>query len=377
MMQAFLLILLLGAAAGWLSRRVGLPAAVGQVALGAILGPAVLGWIAADDALRLLAEIGVVLLLGMAGLHIGLDRLMAAGWAACWVAILGIVLPLGGGYVAASWWGSPEPEALYVGTALAATSIGISVQVLQQFGLLRSWIGEVVVAAAVIDDVVALYLLAVAHGVLSGGFSISRLGGSLALALVSLGAVFWVSRWAAQQVAGRLFQAPAAILLVLTAGWATAWLGLSAVVGGFFAGLGIGEGVGGRHREQLTGNLNRLVLLLVPFFFVLIGVAAEWEVVTEPGMTSLFIGLLGTALLGKILGGMVGALGGGLWAGLVVGASMAPRGGVALVVADLGFRQGHLDHHVFVTLILVAVAAAVFAPLLITMAAWQYQRHTG
>ena len=80
-MQAFLLILLLGAAAGWLSRRVGLPAAVGQVALGAILGPAVLGWIAADDALRLLAEIGVVLLLGMAGLHIGLDRLMAAGWA--------------------------------------------------------------------------------------------------------------------------------------------------------------------------------------------------------------------------------------------------------------------------------------------------------
>ncbi len=151
----------------------------------------------------------------------------------------------------------------------------------------------------------------------------------------------------------------------------------SAVVGGFFAGLGIGEGVGGRHREQLTGNLNRLVLLLVPFFFVLIGVAAEWEVVTEPGMTSLFIGLLGTALLGKILGGMVGALGGGLWAGLVVGASMAPRGEVALVVADLGFRQGHLDHHVFVTLILVAVAAAVFAPLLITMAAWQYQRHTG
>ncbi|MEA3274089.1 MAG: cation:proton antiporter [Pseudomonadota bacterium] len=288
-MQAFLLVLTLGVTAGWMSRRVGLPAAVGQVALGAVLGPAVLGWVAPDEALRLLAEIGVVLLLGMAGLHIGLERLVAAGWPAWWVALLGIAMPLGGGYVAASWWGSPEPEALYVGVALAATSIGISVQVLHQFGLLRSWIGEVVVAAAVIDDVIALYLLAVAHGVLSGGFSISRLGGSLALALASLGALFWVSRWAAQRIAGKSFRAPAAIVLILAAGWATAGLGLSAVVGGFFAGLGIGEGVDRQRREQLTGSLDRLVLMLVPFFFVLIGVAAEWDVVAEPGMTSLFL----------------------------------------------------------------------------------------
>jgi Kef-type K+ transport system membrane component KefB len=127
----------------------------------------------------------------------------------------------------------------------------------------------------------------------------------------------------------------------------------------------------------LTGSLDRLVLLLVHFFFVLIGVAAEWDVVAEPGMTSLLFGLLGVALVGKILGGVVGTLGAGLWAGLVVGASMAPRGEVALVVADLGFRQGHLDHHVFVTLVLVAVAAAVAAPLLVAVAARQYRRQTG
>ena len=111
-----------------------------------------------------------------------------------------------------------------MGTALAATSIGISVQVLQQFGLLRSWVGEVVVAAAVIDDVVVLYLLAVAHGVLSGSFSISRLGGSLALALASLGAVFWISRWVARRFAGKTLQLPLTIAFVLAAGWATASL---------------------------------------------------------------------------------------------------------------------------------------------------------
>ena len=195
------------------------------------------------------------------------------------------------------------------------------------------------------------------------------------LALASLGGLFWASRWVARHIAGKSFLMPVAIGLVLTAGGVTAVLGLSAVVGGFFAGLGIGEGVGQR-REQLSGKLNRLVLLLVPFFFVLIGVAAQWEVVAEPGMSVLMLGLLAVALLGKVLGGVIGGLGGGLWASLVVGASMAPRGEVALVVADLGFRQGHLDHHVFVILVLVAVSAAVAAPLLIAAAAWQYRRRT-
>ena len=127
-------------------------------------------------------------------------------------------------------------------------------------------------------------------------------------------------------------------------------------------------------REHLVRALDRIVLLMVPFFFVLIGVAAEWDVVTEPGMVVLAASLLLVALLGKIVAGLLGALGGGLWAALVVGASMAPRGEVALVVADLGFRQGHLDHHVFVTLILVAVSAAIFAPVLIAVTAREYRR---
>jgi Kef-type K+ transport system membrane component KefB len=283
-------------------------------------------------------------------------------------------MPLGGGYVVASWWGSPEPEAIYIGVILAATSIGISVQVLHQFDLIESKIGEIVVGAAVIDDIIALYLLAVFHDVLDGTFSILQLGSSLVWALGSLGAVFFVCRWSMQHVNGKIIGTMIVIILVMASGLFTAWLGLSAVVGGFFAGLGISEGVGVKQRTQLTGDMKRLVLVLVPFFFALIGVTAEWDVVAEQGMVSLILSLLIIALLGKILGGIVGTLNGGLWAGLVVGASMAPRGEVALVAADLGFRQGHLDHHVFVALILVIVAAAVVAPLLVAGAAWQYRR---
>ena len=372
--QTLLMVLILGVSAGWLAQRAKLPAAAGQVLLGAVLGPAMLGWVSVDTALRLLAEIGVVLLLGTAGLQVGLRRLVDAGRPAWWVALLGLVLPLLGGYAVASAWGSPAPEALYVGIALAATSIGISVQVLQQFGLLSSRVGQVVVAAAVIDDVIALYLLAVAHDVLTGGLSPLRVLGSLVTALVALAALFLAVRWLAGRITRTSLQMPITVGLVLAAGAVTAEIGLSAVVGGFFAGLGIGEGIAKQRREVVVTQLHGLVLVLVPFFFVVIGVNAEWQVVTEPGITTLLLSLLVVALLGKILGGIIGTYGTGLWAGLVVGASMAPRGEVGLVVANLGFQQGHLGHHVFVTLVLVAVLTAVVAPLLIAIAAWQYRR---
>ncbi len=242
MIVDFLLVLFLGTGVAWLSGRLRLPAAVGQVLLGLVIGPPLLGWIASNSGLQTLSDLGVVLLLGMAGLHLGLGRLARAGWTGLWVALLGILLSLIAGYGFAAWWGSPHAEALYVGTALTATSIGISVQVLHQFGLINRKTGQVVIAAAVIDDVVALYLLTV-------------------------------------------------------------------------------------------------------------------------------------ALAGKILGGVLGAAGtGGLTTRLLIGVSMAPRGEVVLVIATLGFQQGHVSHHVLVALILMTIGAAVIAPALIVPLARRQQR---
>ena len=322
-------ILLLGTGVGWAAKRFGLPAAVGQVLLGLLIGPPLLGWISPGEELQILGELGVVLLLGMAGMHLGLGHLAKAGWAGFWVALLGMLFCFTGGYLFTLWWGSPPPEALYVGTALTATSIGISVQVLHQLGLIDKRVGQVVVAAAVIDDVVALYLLALAHGVLTDGVNGVEMTVSVVLAALVLAAIFLGCRSAAPRLLALnpFFCLLSVILVIIAFGWITDWLGYSLVVGGFFAGLGLGEGVDEESdRARLIQQLGGLVIVLVPFFFVLIGTRAEWNVLADEGMVTLLLGLLLVALLGKSLGGVLGAIGERNFVNrMLIGVSMAPR----------------------------------------------------
>lgn len=368
-MEDIILILLLGIGLNWVSPRVSIPAAAMQVLLGVVIGPGLLGWVLPDDRMRLLGEVGVVLLLGTAGLHLGLGPLARAGWAGLWVAVLGILFSFAGGYGFALWWTIPHPEAIYIGTALAATSIGISVEVLRQCGLLESRIGQVVVAAAVVDDILALYLLALAHGVLSGDFALWRVALSALLAFFVVAAVFWVARALGRLSATHrrsnagVTRIGGAVELLLAFAWVTDRVGLSLVVGGFFAGLGLGEGLGERARQDLARGIESFVLVLAPFFFVLIGARAQLSFLTEPAMGVLLFGLLVVAIVCKILGGLLGAARTGMWpARVLIGVSMVPRGEVSLIIASLGFEQTHLSHHVFVTLVLMIIATSVLAP---------------
>lgn len=367
------MILVFGLITGSLAKRVGLPMAVVYVLLGMVLGDSVLGWVVATPVLEHIGRFGVVLLLGSAGLHLGLKRLKQAGWAGVWVALGGIILSFIAGYAFASSWGSPTPEAVYVATALTATSIGISVQVLQQYGLVEHRVGQVVIAAAVIDDVVALFLLAMAHSALTDGIEPLRILGSLVLVSAVLVGIFWSSRWLGHLVAVRAismrhrYQVVGAILVIAGFAELTQLLGLSAVVGAFFAGLGLGDGAGKQQRSDLIKSLEPWILILVPFFFVLIGTQAEWEVLNDPGMKTLWFGLLFIALVGKSVGGVLGALRcGNFTSRLLIGISMVPRGEVALVIASLGFQQDHLGHHVFIAVVLTTIAVALLGPLLMT-----------
>ena len=154
-------------------------------------------------------------------------------------------------------------------------------------------------------------------------------------------------------------------VLIIAFGWLTQSLGYSMVVGSFFAGLGLGDGMNQELRKQLSSQLGILVPFLIPFFFVVIGSRAEWGVLGDPGMPTLIAGLLVVALVGKILGGYIGALRAtGPGSSLLIGASMAPRGEVALVIAGLGYIQGHISHHMLVALILVTIGAALVSPLM-------------
>ncbi|HID81518.1 MAG TPA: cation:proton antiporter [Chromatiales bacterium] len=369
-MQSFLLILLLGVSVGWLASRIGQPAAVAQVLLGLVIGPPLLGWVDTGEALELIGQLGVVLLLGMAGMHIGSRHLAKHGLTALWVAMFGIVFCLAVGYVFAVMWGSPHAEAIYVGTALTATSIGISVQVLHQLRLFDHRVGEIVIAAAVIDDVIALYLLATAHGILSEEMAGYQIGFSVLETALILGAIYALCRWLSRRIAPILTgdRYNTGLLLVsvviVAFGWVTETRGYSMVVGGFFAGLGLGDGMNPSQRKQMSRQLSKIVPFLVPFFFVVIGSRAEWGVLADPGMPTLLIGLLIIAMAGKVLGGYLGALRAtGNGQSLLIGMSMAPRGEVALVIAGLGFFQGHISHHVLIVLILVTIVTAAVSPL--------------
>ncbi len=370
-MSGVLLVLLLGTAIGYLSQRFTFPNAVAQVLLGVLLGSAVFGWVEHSRILHLLGEIGVLVLLGVAGLELSINRLKFAGWAGAAVAALGIIFSIIAGYSLGWLYGSPSAEVLYISLALAATSIGISVQVLKQFGLIGHRIADVVIAAAVIDDVIALYLLGAAHGFLSDSLTALGVVGFVILPIAALGGVYVLCRvltqWSLRRgMLDSLWVRAAWILsAIFSAAFLTHTLELSAVVGGFFAGVGVGEGLGPILRERSVRTLNPLMLVLLPFFFVMIGVQAQWSVMNDQGLLWFIAGLIALAVTAKIAGGIVGSLRGYSWPERwLISLGMVPRGEIALVIATLGFEQGHLTHHVFIALLSMTIVLSVLGPLL-------------
>jgi len=250
------------------------------------------------------------------------------------------------------------------------------VQVLHQLNLFDHKIGKIIIAAAVIDDVLALYLLATVHGLLSEDQPLYQLGLTMFGTALVLGTIYFLCRWLSRLVVPILtrdkFNAGLLLIsvVIIVFGWVTDVLGYSMVVGGFFAGLGLGDGMELPVRKQFAQQLGRVVPFLVPFFFVVIGSRAEWNVLADPGMPTLVIGLLLIAIAGKTLGGYLGAIhANGTGSSLLIGISMAPRGEVALVIAGLGFIQEHISHHMLVALILVTIGTALVSPLVMTKVA--------
>lgn len=143
-------------------------------------------------------------------------------------------------------------------------------------------------------------------------------------------------------------------------------LELSAVVGGFFAGLGVGDGLRREVREHRARTLKPLVLMVMPFFFVMIGVQAQWGLAKDPVWLGFVAALVAVSVAGKVAGGMFGTVGHNSWRERwLIAFGMVPRGEIALVVATLGYEQGHLTHHLFVALVLVAIVLSILGPIMV------------
>ncbi|MED4269370.1 cation:proton antiporter [Geobacillus stearothermophilus] len=355
--------------AGDLAVRLGQPAVLGKLLIGIVLGPSMLGLVEDTDLLQELSQIGVILLMFIAGLETDMDQFRRTGKAAAAVGVLGILVPLLAGYAVGAALGMEAGAALFVGLLLSATSVSISVQALKEMGRLQSKEGSAILGAAVIDDVLVVIALA---------FLLSFTGGEVELGAVILKKVVFFAvaillAWKAIPFVLRLFAPLRVTEAVVSAGliicFAFAYFaeatGVAAIIGAYIAGLGASFT---DYREEVFEKVETIgYALFVPVFFTSIGVAADFSNVLEHW--PLIIGWSVLAVLTKLVGAALGAK----WAGfswgssLAVGAGMVSRGEVALIIAGIGLEAGLLGGDLFAVMIIVVLATTVVTPPLLKM----------
>lgn len=362
---------LLGAKiAAHISHRLGLPAVLGELLLGLIIGPSVLGWLAPNETLHLLAEIGVILLMFMAGVETDVAAMRRVGPASLLTAIGGVIVPLGSGLVAGLAFGLSWTHALFMGAVLTATSVSISAQTLREMGKLRTREGTTILGAAIIDDVLAVLIFAVVMGLAGRGNLLLTLGRMVIFLPVAWVVGNWVVpallRWE-RQLHHREASLAVFLSLILAYAWAAEILGsVATITGAYLLGVIVARHVDLDHIIH-SGITAIGYGFFIPLFFVNIGLQTHSVgLLSAPLLTGLLILI---ATLSKIIGSGLGVrLGGFGWrSALQVGSAMVSRGEVALVMAGAGFAAGLLDSGLFSIIVVVTIATTLLTPPLLRL----------
>ena len=344
------------------------PAVVGEILAGVLIGPYVLGWVHPDQITHTLSEIGVIFLLFSVGLETKPAAILSVGKTAGIVAVLGVVVPFVAGWGLMELWGSSNIESLFMGTAMVATSVGITARVLASMNLLGATASRIILGAAVIDDILGLLVLAVVVSVAAGDADYSKIGLTAALSLGFVAAVALVlapllTRHAPRLGANvRIGHAAfiGSLLLCLGLAAAASYIGVAAIIGAFLAGMAIAEVSEGNHalHDQVRGATE----LLVPFFLVGIGMQLNLLVFADPDIILLAVIVTAVAVLTKLIGCGLGAWPLGMRGALQVGVGMVPRGEVGIVVAQIGLSMGVISDRMFGVVLFMAVATTLIAP---------------
>jgi Kef-type K+ transport system membrane component KefB len=369
-------------AGGFLSNRLGQPSVLGELLTGILLGPSVLnmlGWgIFTDthlgESLAHLAEVGVLLLMFIAGLELHLSDLAKSGKVAAFAGLLGVAVPLAAGTGAARLFGIDPQPAFFIGLILAATSVSISAQTLMELRVLRSRVGISMLGAAVFDDVLVILGLSVFLAVAHGGGSVSLatigviVGRMLLYAVVATGLGLWLVPRLSRLV-DRLPISQGLIaftfVLALFYAWAAEVLGgMAAITGAFLAGLLFARSPVKARLEQ--GMVALAYGVFVPIFFVNVGLTANARTITPETIWLLVVMVL-VAVLTKILGAGLGGRLAGLPAreALQLGVGMMSRGEVGLIVATLGVTEGLIGPQGFSVALAVVIATTLLTPPLL------------
>jgi Kef-type K+ transport system membrane component KefB len=322
--------------------------------------------------MKALSDLGVLFLLFSIGLDVRLADLLRVGLLSTFVAALGEAIPFLAGWGILLAWGATPHAALFMGAALVATSVGISASVLKRRNLLHHPASQIILAAAVIDDVLGLIVLAVVGSVARGRFNIAEivLTAALATTFVVVTAIWGTG------VVSRIFphfhsrlradeaQFDVAMILLFSLAVLAFYAGVAAIVGAFLAGLALAGSADSRVRNLTRGVTE----LLVPFFLAGIGLNFDIGIFRSRSTVLLALVILVAAIATKVLGCGLATLPAGWHTAMRVGVGMIPRGEVAMVAAQLGLSMLILNAAVYSVIVFVVVASALLTPPLLKIA---------
>lgn len=360
------IILIASKLAGDISTRLGQPAVLGKLLIGILIGPAVLGLVTETDTLHEISEIGVILLMFIAGLETDVKEFKKSWKASTYVGILGIILPLCIGYLYGIMIQLSSFEAIFLGLLLSATSVSISVATLKEMGQLNSKEGATILGAAVIDDVLVIVALAFVMSFSGGDVQLSiMLLKKFAFFIIAIFVGWKVVPWILKKftklnVSETLISA--ALIICFAFSIFADKTGVAAIIGAYIAGVSISVT---DLKHVVVQKVETIAYsIFVPVFFTLIGVSVQFTGIASSIPMIILLSLI--AIATKLIGGALGAKLAGFnrKSSLGIGSAMVSRGEVALIIASTGLANQLLTDKMFSIIVIVVLITTIVTPLL-------------
>ena len=380
---------ILGEVAAWLKA----PPVMGEMLAGIILGPSLLGIVELNDIIYTLAEIGLILLLFEVGLDTDLSKLSQQRYKASVVALGGFIAPFMGGFALSYWmFDLSLLVSMFIGGTLTATSIGVTVRVLRDLKRHQSHEAQVVVGAAVLDDILGIILLALLYEFATqGGVNLMNTGKVVLFILIFMAVAPLLAKLIAVTI-GRFHHLssisgliPTTIVsLILLFAWLAHAAGAPALLGGFAAGLALSRrfflpfGAALRSQsdakftEKLHISMQPIIQLFTPIFFVMVGLSLNLHEVdwTSPSILLMASSFIVIAMLSKLAGAFL--IRESIHFRWAVGLSMIPRAEVGLIFAELGRLSGVFNHEIYAVMVLTIAVTTVLPPFMLK---WFYKKY--
>lgn len=362
------LILVASLVATLIARRIRIPAVVGQILIGIVLAPAALGWLQGGHTIEVLSEIGVILLMFLAGLESDLGVLKKNFKPALLVALAGVLVPLLVFWGVTTMMGYAFSTAIFYGIVFAATSVSITVEVLQEYGKLSTKAGSIILGAAVVDDILAVLALSIFTSTQSSSGNLPKQFFMEFLFLLFLVLVHKsipkVWRFV-EKLPVYAKNTTAALILCLVLSLLADAAGMSAVIGSFFAGLALSQTDVSHKIEEYSSAIAYVIF--IPVFFVSIAISVTFESIFEHPILILFFTLL--AVLTKFIPAYFIGKSTGLTSSdsALVGTGMVSRGEMALIIAQIGLASQVINSDIYSELVIVIILSTLIAPFLIKL----------